>query len=538
MGLISTVSDGVGSISAGARAGQILQVNDAGVLFLGTNHPVGQIGGHYSVHENGAAGGLLGVGLNEWFSGGSGAGAVRTPLTTEAGWFNGSGSIETGTTSTGSFSLGSNPSVQFSSTSGTWFFELTFSLPVLSDVTNTYTLQTGFALGNPLTAGAALKYTHSVNGGRFQFTTGSGGVTTSVDSGVALVAGNYYHLRIELINNTSANFSLITTFNGGTWSDTGVWGSPLATISTNIPNGSADRLFSGINLTKSAGTTSVKLKYGYLTMNRIPPLVRVETSNFVAEGALSGGDCIGQSLGAKGNTLGIARGGFPGWFPPQRMGHPFQFLAFGRPGFVLANPHDFGYTLSGSPGGVQAAECVDNSLWGTTALINNFSATGAAAFCTAIALKLDATVNPLFFETVISPTVLSTGGAPFNIRAGFVDSVTVAPSNGIYVELDGSVSTLIQCKVMVGGVVTTVATGITITTLINYFIRIIATSTSISFYVAVDDTTALTTPIAVITTNIPIGVAMAAANICRSTGSVALAKVRTGPVLAFSRSTT
>lgn len=538
MGLLTTSVDGIGAIAVGARAGQILQVTDAGTLVLAANHALGQIGGHYSVTEMGGAGGFAGVGLNEWLSGGVGTGAVRTPSSSEAGWFNGSGTVETGTTTTGSFGLGGNATIQFSSVSGTWFYELTFSLPVLSDGTNTYTLQAGFIVGNPTTAGAVLKYTHSANGGRFQFAAASAGVTTNVDSGVTLVAGNYYHARIEVVNNGAANFFLNTTFSGTTWSDTGVWGAPLATISTNVPSGSIDRLFCGFNLQKSAGTTSVKMKWGHMTVDRIPPFTRSEPQRFISDGMLSGGDAIGQALGAPGNMFGITSGGTAGWSPPNRIKHPFVAYAYGHGGFVGSNPHDFSSVFSGTSIGAWSAECVDNSLWGTTGLINNFSADGAAAFTTAPVWKLDSTVNPLVFETILSTTTLSTGGSPFNSRGGFLDSVSVAPSNGIFVELDSNAAAAIQCKVRVGGVTTTVSTGITIVANTYYFVRIIALATSISFYVAADDAAALTTPIATITTNIPTGVAMCAADVIRSTGATVLCKLRIGPILVYSRSTT
>lgn len=531
MTLLSNPVDGVGAIAAGARAGQIVAINDAGALALAANVPIGGNGGHFGRWENGGAG-PAGAGLNEWFS----SVGTRTPLTTEAGWFNDSASIETGTTTTGVFSIGGNSGIQFSSTSGTWVYEKTFITPVLSDGTNTCSDQCGFAVGNPATSGAVLRYTHSVNGGKYQYVTAAGGVSTAMDSGIALVAGNAYHVRIEMLNDQLATFYLITTFAGSTWSDTGVWVNPT-TISTNIPSGSGQMVGSGTTLQKSAGTTSFKQKIGYQWDERIPPFTRVEPTRFIADGMLSGGDGVGQALGAPFTALGVNSSGLPSWSLPCLIKPPIVFHAYGRGGFQGPNAHDFGLTFGGSAGvGAAGVQAIDNSLFGTTALLSNFVADGWAAFQTAIAIKLDATVNPLLFEGVLSSEVLSTGGAPFNGRAGYLDSISVAPSNGIFVELDSNANAAITCKARAGGVTTTTSTGITIVADTYYFVRHVSTATAISFYVQANDATA-PTPI-VITTNIPTGVAMAAAIQVRSTGAVGLTRLRYGYALAESRSTT
>lgn len=534
MGLLSVSADGIGAIAAGARANQIVQVSDAGVLVLAANVPAGQRGGHYSVFENGAAGPTA-AGLGEWASTAFGAGASRAALTSEAGWFNGSAAIETGTTTTGQFLVASKALVQFSATSGLWVYEIPFSIPVLSDGTDTWSLQLGPAFG--FSAGASLKYTHGVNGGRFQYVTTTNSVSTAVDSGITAVAGTYYHLRIEALNDTLASFYLITTFTGTTWSDTGVWTSPT-TIATNVPSGSGNQLFGSIALVKSAGTTSRKLKYQYQSFYRVPPFTRVEATSFISSGKLGGGDGVGQGIGSPLNALGVSSRGTPGWLPPIRIKAPIVFYAYGRGGWVGSNNHDFGFVMGGTAGaGDRGTECVDNHLLGTTGIITGFIADGYCAFATAIALKIDASVNPIVFETVCATAAtLSSVGAPFSCRSGLFNLLTAAPTSGIWVDADSKAAGALQCKTRVGGVTTTTTTGITIVADTNYLLRIIATATSVTFLVAANDG-AVPTPI-VITTNIPTAVAMCAADVIRSSGATGLCKMRLGYALCYQRSTT
>jgi hypothetical protein len=115
------------------------------------------------------------------------------------------------------------------------------NLAILSDGTNTYTAYHGFmesVTTGPI-QGAFFRYTHSVNGGRWEYCVANGTVVAA-DTGVSPVAGVYQ--VFEIVVNTAG--TEVTFY---------INGSLVGTVTTGIPTVG---LFPGTNFIKSAGTTA------------------------------------------------------------------------------------------------------------------------------------------------------------------------------------------------------------------------------------------------------------------------------------------
>lgn len=115
----------------------------------------------------------------------------------------------------------------------------------LSDETDTYSTWVGF-ISSPIAEGsngAFFRYTHSVNGGRFQAVTRSGEVETAVDTGVTVAINTTYVLGIEV---DASIPQAVFKINGTT----------VATITTNIPTGLSRLTGAGMLARKSTGTTN------------------------------------------------------------------------------------------------------------------------------------------------------------------------------------------------------------------------------------------------------------------------------------------
>jgi hypothetical protein len=117
---------------------------------------------------------------------------------------------------------------------------------VLSDgVTAAYTFRTGFldSMTAESTDGAFFRYTHSVNGGRFQAVCRSNGSETGsvVDTGVTAAIDTSY--IFEVIVNAAGTEALFY-----------IDGTLVATITTNIPTGSGRETSAGYLVIRSVGT--------------------------------------------------------------------------------------------------------------------------------------------------------------------------------------------------------------------------------------------------------------------------------------------
>lgn len=130
-------------------------------------------------------------------------------------------------------------------------------LDALSDGTNTYTVYVGMTSAITATPGDGvfLRYTHSVNGGRWQLVAVNDGVETAVDTGVTAVAGAWVY------------FTIVVAADGATAAV--YFGSSATAASANVtgvPNGSVFRAVDiSANIIKSAGTNERHLYLDYFS---------------------------------------------------------------------------------------------------------------------------------------------------------------------------------------------------------------------------------------------------------------------------------
>lgn len=119
------------------------------------------------------------------------------------------------------------------------------SAAVLSNATDTYTWRVGWidSLTTDSNHGLYFRYTHGVNGGRWECVTRRLGVETVVDSGVAVAAATDYILRINVnADGSQAQFFINEAL--------------VATITTNLPQFRGNGSGPGMMVQKSTGTNS------------------------------------------------------------------------------------------------------------------------------------------------------------------------------------------------------------------------------------------------------------------------------------------
>jgi Protein of unknown function (DUF2793)/Repeat of unknown function (DUF5907) len=130
----------------------------------------------------------------------------------------------------------------------------------LSDATNTYTMEVGFV--NVLTSAPnfsiMFRYTHSVNGGRWEAICNNNGTITAVDTGIAASTGVMRTFEIEVnATNTSVAFFIDGTL--------------VATITTNIPAATVG-FGAGITARRTVGTAAVNaIVADYLAIEQLFP---------------------------------------------------------------------------------------------------------------------------------------------------------------------------------------------------------------------------------------------------------------------------
>ena len=246
----ATHTHGVGDLTAGsATSGQVLTYNGSawapatagGSAFNPATTSeswsdfLGSAAAPWAVVNNG-------TGANVVFTN-AGGGNARFGLATHS----------TGSTSTGRSFVGSNNQDAMEFTGGAHVFET--SITCVSNVSTSaerYILYAGFF--DSLTAtpgeGAYFRYSDDVNGGDWECVTVSASTETLTDSNVAVTAGTFNKLRIEVNGaGTEAKFYIDGTL--------------VATHTTNMP-GSTDRLGVGVNMRKTVGTTARTLRNDYI----------------------------------------------------------------------------------------------------------------------------------------------------------------------------------------------------------------------------------------------------------------------------------
>ncbi len=131
---------------------------------------------------------------------------------------------------------------------GSGYLDWVFQTPVLSNGTDRYTVRIGFGSQNASDPndGAYLRYSDSVNAGKWQLVTRSAGTETATDTGVT---GDLLWHRVRITFNAGGT-SVSVAFDGG---------ATAATNTTNIPAGQFRTFGIFAEITKSLGTTSLAL---------------------------------------------------------------------------------------------------------------------------------------------------------------------------------------------------------------------------------------------------------------------------------------
>lgn len=192
----------------------------------------------------------------DWLSSSVGA-ATFTGSPTHWGVFN----LGTFTSTTGVGILYTSPD-SFLLGQGSAYIEGEIRTPsVLSDGTDSYTLWFGF--GNSITAvptsGLAFRYTHSVNGGRWEIVSSAGGVETAVDSGLTVSISVWARFLIEMNSSgTSVSFYYATAGSAYTL---------VGTITTNLPVNSGQEVGAMFAVIKTLGTTARAILTDYAVVH-------------------------------------------------------------------------------------------------------------------------------------------------------------------------------------------------------------------------------------------------------------------------------
>lgn len=168
---------------------------------------------------------------------GAGAGTSSRP---------GIASLQTGTTATGFAGMLAGTNTMTLGGGNTWYFEISGGVgAALSDATNAYTYQAGFIDNNAAdsTDGCYIRYTHSVNSGKWQGVCRNNSTESTCDSTITVAVDTYYKLGV-IVNaaGTSADFL--------------VDGVSRCQITTNIPTATGREHGFGVFMYKTAGTTS------------------------------------------------------------------------------------------------------------------------------------------------------------------------------------------------------------------------------------------------------------------------------------------
>lgn len=173
---------------------------------------------------------------------------VPYAITGATGW--GYAEIKTGTTTTGKAVLQANNLTNqnfIGKVDSNYYFRLSFRNVIfndLSDGTDTYKAQIGFAVDNVVTNSVIVTYTDSENSGAFICTSHLANTPENTNTAVTVTADTEYDIDIELYDNV-AKF----------W----INGTLVATHSTSVPAHAANMTAPQVRMLKSAGTTDRQL---------------------------------------------------------------------------------------------------------------------------------------------------------------------------------------------------------------------------------------------------------------------------------------
>lgn len=156
--------------------------------------------------------------------------------------------LNSGSTATSHAKIGLSPStsnVRFGFS--LWNLSCAFKLNQLSNSTDSYTFLVGFLDATPTPIdGVFIRYTHSVNGGKYQFVCRSNNVETAIDTGVTANITDWVSIKIGVPANLGyADYSI--SGNGGS-----------ITPASNIPFGAGRETSAGVVIVNTLGTSATR----------------------------------------------------------------------------------------------------------------------------------------------------------------------------------------------------------------------------------------------------------------------------------------
>jgi len=152
-----------------------------------------------------------------------------------------------GTSTTGNASIRSVSAFCFLGNSWEWRYDAIVKLIALSDGTDTYTMRLGFIDSGTAesTDGVFFRYTHSVNGGKWQKVARNNSTET----------GSANDTTVTAQTSTYSHFAIVVN-SAGDSAEFFIDGVSVGTETANIPTGASRQTGVGLMFLKSAGTTN------------------------------------------------------------------------------------------------------------------------------------------------------------------------------------------------------------------------------------------------------------------------------------------
>jgi hypothetical protein len=197
---------------------------------------------------------FVGTSVIPWASLTSGTGAAITFNQSGADDNPGLVTFGTGSTNAGRAGVGSANTDAFVFGTRPHVFSTALALVTnLSTATERYRMEVGFidSLTGAITYGAYFTYSDDVNGGNWLCACSNGTGSTTVDSTVSVAAATWYRLEIEV---NAAGTSVVFKIDGTT----------RATITTDIPTTTSQRLGIAVQQRKTVGTSTRQSRCDYL----------------------------------------------------------------------------------------------------------------------------------------------------------------------------------------------------------------------------------------------------------------------------------